>query len=105
MNKYIIIPKTKVKLYPGAIITLPGYPNSKFMLSNNMNGWYLKDTITGLILRYSITGALLDNATVVSTGTNTESATPLPDSTKINQISESLDTLIEHAIVDSGYPD
>lgn len=104
MNKYITIPKTKVKLYPGAIITLPGYPNSKFMLSNNMNGWYLKDTATGLILN-NITGVLLDNATVVSTGTNTESATPLPDSTKITQISESLDTLIEHAIVDSGYPD
>ena len=104
MVKYITVPKTKVKLYLGAIVTLPGYPNSKFVLSNNMNGWYLKDTITGLILN-NITGALLDNATIVSTGTNTESATPLPDSTKINQISESLDTLIEHAIVDSGYPD
>lgn len=104
MVKYITIPKTKVKLYSGAIITLPGYPNSKFMLNNNMNGWYLKDTVTGLTLT-NLSGLLLDNTTVVSTGTNTESATPLPDSTKINQISESLDTLIEHAIVDSGYPD
>ena len=117
MKKYITIPSTKVKLYRGAVLTISGYPNSKFMLCNDNLGWCLKDTMSPLSIR-NISGKLLDHAMVISTGTATDT-TPavIPDSTKIdelsrtvdqmnqtiNQLQQAQDNLAAHAIVDSGY--
>ena len=107
MEKYIIAQGQK--LYPGASISLSGYPDQLFGINlgnftitpgTSQYGWYARSN-KGVVLACSY--ALLNSCTIVATGDpDTPGASSLPSAVEVSNKLDSMSATLDHAILDDN---